>query len=375
MPDEIARFSAHDARAFEPFMETLRPIYEQGILGAGRRAFQTPGELARFVPSMVRLGAALPLSRMVARHFEHPRIREAMSFHSLFIGGDPHRVPAIYGALVYLQFLDGVWYADGGVYSVIEAMARALDVRCGDPVERIETAGGRVTGVRTRGGERVPADIVVSNTDALQVHELLGNRPPVRRLRPTMSCFLLYLGLNRRFEQLRHHHLLVGSDYKGFVRDVTRRGRLPKTCSVYIHAPDAHGGRHGPARRRLAVRPAAGPPPRRRAGRPARAGCSTTWRGPTGSRACASRSSSSARCPRRTSATGSARGRATPSAPSRPCTSPPTSASTTATTASPASTTSAPGRIRAPGIPGVVLGAEVTAGLVLADHQRVHAAV
>lgn len=237
MPDEIARFSPHDARAFEPFMDALRPIYEEGILGAGRRAFQTPGELARFAPRMARLGAALPLSRMVARHFEHPRIREAMSFHSLFIGGDPHRVPAIYGALVYLQFLDGVWYADGGVYSLIEAMARPLDVRCGDPVARIETAAGRVTGVTTRAGERLAADVVVSNADALRVHELLGNRPPLRRLRPTMSCFLLYLGLNRRYERLRHHHLLVGSDYKGFVRDVTRRGRLPRTCSVYIHAP------------------------------------------------------------------------------------------------------------------------------------------
>ncbi len=237
MPEELARFSTSDARAFEPFMEALRPIYEDGILGAGRRAFAKPGDLARFVPRMVGLGAALPLSRMVGRHFEHPRVREAMSFHSLFIGGDPARVPAIYGALVYLQFLDGVWYADGGVHSVVEAMARALDVRCGDGVARIEQSGGRVTGVVTRGGERIDADVVVSNTDALRVHELLGRRAPIRRLRPTMSCFLLYLGTNRRFEQLRHHHLLVGRDYEGFVRDVTRRGRLPRTCSVYIHAP------------------------------------------------------------------------------------------------------------------------------------------
>ena len=89
---------------------------------------------------MVRLRAVVPLHRFVARHFEHPRVREAFSFHSLFIGGDPFRVPAIYGALVYLQVLDGGWYADGGVYSVVEAMARPLDVRCGEPVERIETA-------------------------------------------------------------------------------------------------------------------------------------------------------------------------------------------------------------------------------------------
>src|SRR4051794_174849 len=47
MPDELAKFSAHDARAFAPFMAALKPIYEQGILGAGRRAFTTPGELLR----------------------------------------------------------------------------------------------------------------------------------------------------------------------------------------------------------------------------------------------------------------------------------------------------------------------------------------
>ena len=84
---------------------------------------------------MARLGAILPLHRFVARFFCHPRVREAFSFHSLFIGGDPFRVPAIYGALVYLQVLDGGWYADGGVYSLVEAMARPLDVRCGARVE------------------------------------------------------------------------------------------------------------------------------------------------------------------------------------------------------------------------------------------------
>jgi phytoene desaturase len=187
---------------------------------------------------MVKLGAALPLHLATSRFFEHPRIREAFSFHSLFIGGDPFRVPAIYGALVYLQFLDGVWYADGGVYAIIEAMARALDVRCGDGVERIETAGGRVTGVLTRGGQRIPADAVVTNADAFRVHEMLGQRKPLRPMAASMSAFLLYLGTDRQFPQLLHHTLLVGSGYKEFIKDVTRRGRLPRTYSTYVHAPN-----------------------------------------------------------------------------------------------------------------------------------------
>ena len=66
-------------------------------------------------------------------------MREAFSFHSLFIGGDPFRVPAIYAALVYLQVLDGgLVRPTAACTALVEAMARPLDVRCGARVERIE---------------------------------------------------------------------------------------------------------------------------------------------------------------------------------------------------------------------------------------------
>src|SRR6201999_2049411 len=158
--------------------------------------------LAAMLPALARLDAIRPVDRFVARFFRHPRIREAFSFHSLFIGGDPFRVPALYASLVYLQVADGGWYADGGVYSIVEAMARPLDVRCGARVEAVETVGGRVRGVRLEGGERIPADAVISNADVLRTDELLGRAAESRRLVPTMSCFLLYLGTDRTFEDL-----------------------------------------------------------------------------------------------------------------------------------------------------------------------------
>jgi phytoene desaturase len=52
-----------------------------------------------------------------------------------------------------------------------------------------------------------------------------------------MSCFLLYLGTDRVFEDLLHHTLLVGHDYRRFIRDVTREGRIAPTFSTYVHAP------------------------------------------------------------------------------------------------------------------------------------------
>lgn len=234
---QIAKFSAKDAAAFDGFMAALKPIYENGIVDAGRRPFQRPGDLARVAPELARMGALRTLYGFVAKHFGDERIREAFSFHSLFIGGDPFRVPAIYGALVYLQFLDKVWYAKGGVYALVEALARALDVRCGERVARIEHTGGAVSGVLLEGGARIAADVVISNADVLRTHELLGRRAPLRRLRPTMSCFMLYLGTDRRFPQLEHHTLTVGRGYRHFIRSVTRTGRAPQSLSTYIHAP------------------------------------------------------------------------------------------------------------------------------------------
>jgi phytoene desaturase len=52
-----------------------------------------------------------------------------------------------------------------------------------------------------------------------------------------MSCFLLYLGSRRAYPQLDHHTLLVGPAYRDFIADVTRRGRLPAHLSAYVHAP------------------------------------------------------------------------------------------------------------------------------------------
>ncbi len=235
--EQVAKFSVKDAGRLDDFLAALEPIYREGIVAAGRKPFLSLLDFARLTPSMVKLGAVLPLHRFVSRFFEHERVREAFSFHSLFIGGDPHRVPAIYGALVYLQVLDGGWYTEGGVYSIVEGLARTLDVRCGEHVEAVEQSSGRVSGVRLAGGERIRADVVISNADVLRAHELLGRRAPLRKLVPTMSAFLLYLGTDKPFEKLLHHTLLVGPGYRDFIRNVTRGDALPSTYSTYVHAP------------------------------------------------------------------------------------------------------------------------------------------
>lgn len=241
MREQIGQFSTSDAGRYPAFIEQSRRIYEEAILGAGTSSFLRLRDFVQLVPKMIGLRALRSVEHFVEAYFDDVHVRQAFSFHPLFIGGDPYRVPAVYAALAFLQIESGVWYSDGGVYSLVEALEGLVRtggaVRYGDPVVEIRRADGRVTGVRTASGALHPADFVISNADVVETSRLLLSDRRTSDPQLTMSCFLLYLGTDRVFPELAHHTLLVGDDYRGFIGDVTRRGRLGASPSLYLHAP------------------------------------------------------------------------------------------------------------------------------------------
>lgn len=241
MQEQIGQFSSPDAQRYPAFIEQSRRIYEEAILKAGTSSFLRLRDFLPLVPRMISLRALRSVQHYVGSYFEDPHVRQAFSFHPLFIGGDPYRVPAVYAALAFLQIESGVWYSDGGVFSLVEALAGLVQsggaIHYGDSAVEIRRREGRVTGVRTASGVFHPADFVISNSDVVETRRLLLDDGSSKDPQLTMSCFLLYLGTDRIFPQLSHHTLLVGDDYSGFIRDVTRRGRLGASPSLYLHAP------------------------------------------------------------------------------------------------------------------------------------------
>ncbi len=258
MKAAMARFSPSDAAALEGFFEDLRPIYDAVMTqGLGARPFDSLASLLRFAPRALRLRALRPVASSVAGRFRNWRHRFLFSFHPLFIGGNPFRAPSIFLMIPYLEKEGGVWYARGGMYSLVQAMEQLFrdiggKVRVDTAAEGIGVANSRVSGVdvRTVGGKReerafLPADIVVSNADVGHTYGKLLRRAKRRRwtdrrlarTRQSMSCFLLYLGVRKRLPQLSHHTIIAGPRYEGLVRDIFDRKRLSGDFSMYVHAP------------------------------------------------------------------------------------------------------------------------------------------
>jgi phytoene desaturase len=200
----------------------------------------------------LRLQAYRSLYAIVASHVRDPRLRFALSFHPLFVGGNPFTTPSLYGLIVHLERLAGVHYAMGGTGSLIKGLLGLIEqqggsVRYGAEVRSISLEGRRATGVRLASGELLGADVLVSDGDtALTYQQLLPAGPRrrwsdrrLRRAHYSMGLFVWYFGTRCQYPAVGHHTILVGPRYRELIADIFERGVLAEDFSLYLHRPSA----------------------------------------------------------------------------------------------------------------------------------------
>ncbi|MEQ8903185.1 MAG: phytoene desaturase [Roseovarius sp.] len=253
MRAEVARLSPGDLKGYDAFVRDSEARYWFGFEDLGRRSMHRLGDLIKVLPKFAWLRADRSVYAHAARRVKDERLRMALSFHPLFIGGDPFNVTSMYTLVSHLEKEFGVHYAIGGVDAIARAMGRVIEeqggvIRQGAEVDEILLKAGRARGVRLSSGEIVTADIVVSNADAGHTYDhLLRNHKKrrwtparLRRARWSMGLFVWYFGTKGTAEMWRdagHHTILNGPRYKGLVRDIFRTGKLSEDMSLYVHRP------------------------------------------------------------------------------------------------------------------------------------------
>ncbi len=254
MMEQMRVFNPKDAANYDIFMRAIKPIYEAVIdKGLGATPFDNWKTMARFVPTVMRLSAWKPVTLFVAKYFKDFRNRFAFSFHPLYIGGNPFRAPSVYLMIPFLERKEGVWYAPGGMYSVIQALEKAFVnmggvVKTNHAVTEIVTEGRHAQGVKVSNNNSTvsfPAELIVSNADITHTYSKLLQKMSRKKwtdkklsgIAQTMSCFLIFVGLRKRYPELKHHTLILSERYKGLIQDIFDHKTLPDDFSLYLHAP------------------------------------------------------------------------------------------------------------------------------------------
>ena len=250
MREEVRRFSPGDVAGYERFMERSRAICELGFEQLGHVPFGSVTDMLRIAPDLLRLGGHRSVYDVVAAHIRDERLRTIFSFHPLLIGGNPFRASAIYCLIAHLERRWGVHFALGGTGRLVDGLAGLIRgqggrIRCGADVARITAERGAATGVETVDGERVAADIVVSNADSAFTYGTLLKGAPRRRwsdrrlarARSSMGLFVWYFGTNRKYPEVAHHTILMGPRYRDLLRDIFDTKTLADDFSLYLHRP------------------------------------------------------------------------------------------------------------------------------------------
>ena len=247
MEQAIAAISPEDAKRFHQFLARNRNKLEK-FLPFLQSPFESWADLAK--PGMMKLLPLLApwksLDDDLQMHFKDERIRLGFSFQSKYLGMSPFRCPSLFSILSFLEYEHGVFHPTGGCGSVTQAMARiatelGVEILLDEPVERVLIERGKAVGVKTA-RHTLAADAVVMNADfAGAMKRMVANRDrrkwtDERLAKKKFSCstFMMYLGIEGRYDDVSHHTIYLTENYRDNLRDIESLHRLSENPSFYV---------------------------------------------------------------------------------------------------------------------------------------------
>ena len=187
--------------------------------------------------------------KYTSRYIKNEKIKKFLLFQCMYIGIDPYKSSNLYTLIPAISQIQGLWYFKGGMYSYIKALEKIFYEMGGQiykntNVDKILIDNGIVKGVSSN--YRIHnADIVVCNADFPYAVENLIKEDlykgkysdrKVSKLKLSCSTLIIYLGLNKKYENLEVNNIYIGENFKENIQ-VSFEGSLPKNPSFYMYCP------------------------------------------------------------------------------------------------------------------------------------------
>lgn len=190
-----------------------------------------------------------PIHSYVSKFVKDQRLQQILEYAMVFLGTSPFEAPSLYSLMSALDFKEGVFYPEGGLYTIIKSLEQIggqLGVKYNYNCEtkHIRSSKGVATGIELKSGKFISADIVISNADLHHTEtKLLGAKdrsyPETywNKQKAGPSALLMYLGIEGRITEFQHHNLLFVKHWKQNFEDIYKSKTPPKKASIYICKP------------------------------------------------------------------------------------------------------------------------------------------
>jgi len=248
----ISQFAPDDLQGYRKMVRHAKAIFEKGFVELSDRPFLKFSDMIKIAPDLIRLQSYKTVYQFAAGYVKDPMLRRVFSFHPLLVGGNPFQTTSIYALIHHLERRWGVHYAIGGTGAIVDALGRLFcelggHIHLSTPIQKIVVEEGTAKGVVTAAGKTLRADAVVSNADVANTylkmvapeHRRKYTEGKLKRMRYSMSLFVIYFGTNKTYPGIKHHTIILGDRYRELLKDIFTKKLLSEDFSLYLHRPSA----------------------------------------------------------------------------------------------------------------------------------------
>lgn len=248
--EQIKRKAPEDVEGYKKFLAYSEKVFNAGYTNLVHVPFLNWWSMIRVSPQLAKLQAHRSVYSIVSKYIKDWHLRQAFSFHSLLVGGNPFATSSIYTLIHFLERKWGVSFPKGGTGALVNGLVKLFtdlggEIKLNSEVEQIIETDGKIRGVKIKGQETIFCDLVVSNADVRNTYAKLLEQSPLAaaqakrldKMRYSMSLFLIYFGTKKQYPELAHHTVLFGPRYKDLLIDIFDKGELADDFSLYLHVP------------------------------------------------------------------------------------------------------------------------------------------
>ncbi|MEX0771528.1 MAG: phytoene desaturase family protein [Balneolales bacterium] len=245
--EAVRTIAPEDHQAYVDFLNYSSRLYDKTASSFLNNPLQRLSDLSGInLTDALRIDALKTVSDRIDQSFQSPYMRQFFKRFTTYNGSSPFKAPATLNVIPHIELNQGGFYVDGGMYKIAGALlelaqSRGVRFRFNAPVSEIKALKGKITGIVSE-GEFIGSDLVVANSDASETYLNLINaeslkhshRNKIEKLEPSCSGFVMLLGSDQKYSQLKHHNIFFSKDYQKEFTDIFDNLMMPADPTIYI---------------------------------------------------------------------------------------------------------------------------------------------
>lgn len=236
-------------KKFAKYFRLIQQRYQVAMSGLIYKPYLGWKEILNpsFIHNLIKLKPLRNYHDEVASYFKSPKLQKLIEWVVTFAGCSPYNASALYSLINYADLGRGIYYPNGGMYKLIEALkdlaiSLGVEITLDTKVVKIITKNKYAKHIKTD-KQSYECDLVLSNADYhFTESKLLEKKDQTypekfwQKKIYSPSTIVYFLGIKQKVANLLHHNFFFDTDWNQHFKEIFDEKAWPKNPMMYICA-------------------------------------------------------------------------------------------------------------------------------------------